>query len=296
MSRRSVKTSVLRQMASFGIHSFLIGMSAQAQNQTPQLVIGHFLPAAFVGFYNVAIRLIQYIVEFIGRIGVVTNTNAAQFAARNETGLISQLAIYTNRYALSFFLPIGIFLYTHGSPFFAKWVGQRVASHSAPLLPVLLLGYLLGAVGQSCSGMLLMGIGKHQRYARGQVAETVLGFLLMWFVVPRYGILGAAFVISTLMILNRGLYTSWLVSRVTGQPFLRYLHGVYARPAAVAVPVAGLALWLRSTVLPGQSWAQLVFLAGILGITYYALAFFFCLEREHRASLLNWIAAKCGIR
>ncbi len=295
ISPRSVKTSALRQMASFGIHSFLIGVSTQAQNQTPSLLIGHFLPAAFVGFYNVPARLIQYVVEFVGRIGVVTNTNVAEFAARNESGPISQLAIYTNRYCLTLFMPAGIFLYAFGGPFFARWVGPRVASHSAPLLPVLLIGYVLAIVGQSSSAMVLMGLGKHQRYARGLVAEAVLGFVSMLFVVPRYGILGAAFVISILMILNRGVYTSWLVSRVTKQPFLRYLHHVYTGPAAAAVPVAGLAFWLRSTMLSGQSWAQLLFLAGILGIAYYALALFLCIKREHRALLLTWIAAKCRI-
>jgi O-antigen/teichoic acid export membrane protein len=43
------------------------------RNQGPPILIGHFLPTEFIGFYNLPVRLLQYTVEFIGRIGVVTN-------------------------------------------------------------------------------------------------------------------------------------------------------------------------------------------------------------------------------
>jgi hypothetical protein len=94
------------------------------------------------------------------------------------------------------------------------------------------------------------------------------------------------------MILNRGLFASLLVSRVVGIPFGRYVLSVYARPALALLPVLGLALWLRSTILPGNSWLQIFAAGAILGVSYYGIAFFIALDRPHRSMLIEWLRGR----
>ncbi|HYL37274.1 MAG TPA: oligosaccharide flippase family protein [Bryobacteraceae bacterium] len=292
LSFRAVRISTLYTMARFGIHTFVMTVSNQVLSQSPPLLIGHFLSAAFAGFYILPVRLLQYTVELVGRIGIVTNTSAAELAARGDCDGLAELAVYTNRYCLVIFMPLAILLGTCGKPVLALWVGRPFAGQSAAVLPILLAGCVIGVVGQYSASMLLQGLGRHQRYARSLLMEAVAGVLLLLVAIPRWGIVGAAWVAASLMILNRGLVASWLISRTVGISFTHYLQSVYAWPALIALPVFGMACWLRSTALPGANWIQIFALAGALGASYYSLAFCTALERRHRALLLSWIGSR----
>lgn len=283
VSWRRVSWSTLRQLGGFGIHSFFISISTQIQNQSAPVLIGHFMPAAFAGYYNVPMRLVQYTVEFVGRIGIVTNSNAAELSAKGDSRALAQLAIYTNRYCLAIFMPLAILLWTHGAQFFLFWVGPKVAAYSAQVLPVLLAGYVIAVVGQFSSSMLLMGMARHQKYARGLVLETVVGLILMVIVIPRYGIVGAAWVGTTLMVADRGFYLSYLVSNVIGMRFFRYVNLIYTRPLLSAIPVLILSLIMKATWLPGASWLQLAMAGLLIASLYYPIAFFACADAEHRS-------------
>ena len=294
LSLRDASFTTLRQMARFGIHTFVMTISNQLLNQGAPVLIGHFRPAAFVGFYNLPVRLLQYTVELVGRIGIVTNTNSAELAARDNAEPLSALAVYTNRYCLVVFMPLAVLLWIYGPQLLACWVGAQFASHSADVLRMLTGGYLIGVVGQFSAGMLLQGLGKHQNYARSLLAEAILALVLLAVAIPRWGILGAAWVSAALMILNRGLIASWLVSRTLDVSFGEYVGKVYAPPLLAMLPVLALCFWLRATVLPGSGWLQLGAAAVIVAAAYYTLAFFLALSREHRRLLAGWIASRCN--
>ena len=290
ISPRLATLSMLRQMGRFGIHTFFVTISQQFLNQSAPLLIGHFRPAMFVGFYALPTRLLQYTVEMVGKIGVVTNTNAAELAAKGESDSIGKLAIYANRYCLIVFMPMAVLLGIYGKALFLKWVGPEFAGYSAPVLPVLLLGSVIAIVGQFSSTMLLQGLARHQNYAKALMVEAVLGVGVLWFVIPRYGILGAAWASSLFMIANRTLFTSWLTSRVIGMPFLSFLNAIYTAPLLASLPAFALAWWARSSFLPGHTWAQLA-LAGLMaGVVYYVTAFLLCLPAAHRSIINGW----CG--
>ena len=279
----------LKKMWSYGIHTFLQTISMLGLNQGPAILIGHFLPTEFVGFFNLPVRLLQYTVEFIGRIGIVTNVNAAALAAREESQPLANLAEYANRYCLTIFMPLGILLWMYGGQFFRLWIGPAGAARAAPLLPILLIGYVFAVVAQFSSGMLLLGLGKHQRYAKGLFVEAVIAVTTLWLVIPRWGIIGAAWICSTLMVLNRGLFAPWLVSKTLSVGFGCYMGTIYIRPLAAAVPVIAVAYLARATVLPGANWLQIFTAGALLGAIYYTLAYLICLDRDHRLLLRTWL-------
>ena len=279
--------ATLQQLGGFGIHSFMITISSQFQNQAAPVLIGHFLPAAFAGFYSLPMRLIQYTAEFVGRIGVVTNTNAAELSAKGDSRGLAKLPIYTNRYCLVIFMPLAILFWGYGRQFFEFWAGPRAAPYCAAVLPILLAGNLIGVVGQFSSSMLLLGMGRHQRYAQGMVLEMLLGLALLAFAIPRYGIVGAAWVTASLMVANRGLYLSYLASRNIQVSLPRYLYEVYAGPVLSAIPALLLVGVLRATVLPGRSLLQLAAAGVTAALSVYLVSFFTCFERDHRVLIYS---------
>jgi len=288
LSPRGASFRALRQLGSFGIHSFVLNLSTMILNQGGPLLIGYFLPAAFVGYYSLPNRLLQYAGEAVGRGGSITNANTAELQARGDTQTLPQLAVFTNRYSVVLFMPCAIILWIYGNRIFQIWV-PSIAQFSAPILPILLAGYMVAVVGQFSSGMFLLGLGRHQWYARALFAEAVLVILAMVWIIPRYGILGAAWVTSISMIANRGLLTPWLVSREVGFSFWRFFRAIYGWPFAASVPVVALAFSLRESVLPGRNWAQIAMIMVLVAASYYALALFLCLPRAHRELLQGWV-------
>jgi len=291
ISPRFASLATLRRMGSFGIHTFIGNISQMALSQSPALLIGHYLPAKFVGFYNLPTRLIQYTGDAVGRIGIITNASAAEIQARGDSHVLSELAIYTNRYCVTLFMPLAIALWVFGDRVFRVWV-PSVAQSTAPLLPILLGGYMIAVVGQFSSGMLLQGMGRHQRYSRALLVEAIVVAGSLVYVIPRYGIMGAAWVVAVCMVLDRGFFAPWLVSREMGFSFLHFMNSIYTVPTLVGIPVAALAWWLRITILPGNNLFQLAAMGAIVAASYLGLAFFFCLPREHRALLGGWLGRR----
>lgn len=285
------RMSMLRQMGRYGIHNFLGNISTQFLNQGPPLVIGHLLNAAFVGFFNIPVRLLMYTGEAVGRIGIITNSNTAELAAKGEVSVLSQLTGFINRYCVTIFMPLAILFYVYGTPFLQIYI-PKAAPYSAPLLPILLTGYLAGIIGQFSSSMMLMGLARYEWYSRGLMAEAMCSIAGLLVVVPRYGILGAAWTVAIAMIINRGLFLPWLVSRVLHVGFFPFMQSIYARPVLAAIPPAALAVLLRGTVLPGRTWLQLGAASVLVGLLYYGLSYLFCLPPAHKQLLREWIGRK----
>lgn len=283
--------SALRQLGSFGVHSFLMSTATQFQNQAAPVLIGHYLPAAFAGFYSLPMRLIQYTAEFVGRIGIVTNSTAAELSAKGDSKGLAKLPIFTNRYCLVIFMPLAVLFWCYGGQFFELWVGPKAAPYSSAVLPILLAGNLVGVIGQFSSSMLLLGMGKHQRYAQSMIVEMLIGVALLIFIVPRYGIVGAAWVTAALMAVNRGLFLSYLVSRNIEMSFWRYLWEVYAGPVFSAIPALILAMALRATILPGHNWFQLAIAGLVAALAVYLVALFTSVERNHRRLIYQTISS-----
>ncbi len=288
-SFRLVKFSVFRQIVSYGLKSFVANTSTLVLNQSGTVLIGHYQPTQFAGFYALPSKILQYAVDAVSRLAMVTRSSAAELSELGRKETLLKLGIYSNRYSLTLFMPLVVLLLVYGRELILRWVGPVFAEHSAPLLPVFAVSTALVLAGQFNSSALLYGLGLHGGYARGLVVEAVLNVAGMVLVIPRYGILGAAVVSSGLMLLVRGIYTPLLVCRSLDFSFFGYLRRIYVRPIATGVPVFALAWIMKTNWIPGRTWLELVGMAALIGLLYGALALFTCIEREHRGLLLSHI-------
>jgi len=289
LSLRYARPAMFREIMRYGLRSFVASSSTLALGQSGPVLIGHYLPAAAVGFYALPSRLLEYAVDAVSRVALVTRSSAAELSVAGRREDTVALGIYANRYCLALFLPLAVFLAVYGHPLLIRWVGEAFAAHSAPLLPVFLACYTLVQAAQYNSGSLLFGLSKHGGYARGLTVEAVLYVSGLVWVVPRYGILGAACVAGACMALTRGVYTPWLVCRALDYPFLAFMRGIYVRPLATAVPVAALAWLLKTRWVAGNTWVELIMAGGVCALVYSALAFYTCVEPNHRTLLLRRI-------
>lgn len=292
-SRRWVKLPMFRQTIGYGIHTFLAALGTQSLDQTPSLLIGYFRRAADVGYYNFPLRSIQYVSQAITNVGVVALPHAASLAAEGSLEKVASLGIYANRYCLSLFVPFAVFLTVYGNELFSIWVTPEFARNAVYLLPPLIVGFGLGQAAQFCTGSILFGLGRQQRYAHVVFGEAAASVLLMLLVIPRYGIFGAAVVAAVLMILTRGCIAPWFLCRHLSVPYRRFMQSILLPPIVSALPATALLWNLKRWGLTGRNWGELI-LAGVAGSALYGVtAFYVCVNRNHRSLIVGWV--KCQL-
>jgi O-antigen/teichoic acid export membrane protein len=295
LSPRLVSYAMFRQMMGYGLHTFGATFALQTLNQGAPILIGHFTPSsAFVAYFTYPLRLFQYSADMVGRVGMITGSHTAELAAKEDLKGVARLGILINRYCFMLFMPLTLGVLVYGTQLFRLWIDPRFAAMCAPILPVIALGITLSTVAQFNSGSILYGLGKHQRYAYSLMVEAALCFAGLWWAIPRYGILGAAWVTSALLVLNRGIVLSWLICRAVHIDIGKYLTGIYVSPILAAIPALLFALWIRSHGIPGSNWAQVIGGGAIIAVAYYAVAYFVCVETRHRAMPLKWVRARLG--
>jgi O-antigen/teichoic acid export membrane protein len=295
--RAFVRSKRWKEMAQYGLNSVFANTGTLFLNQGPPLVVGHYLPATFVGYYGLPFRLLNYMVDLITRIGYVTAPKTAELWALGKRAEIGVFGARLNRYCLALFLPASIFIGVYGRPLLTKWlVRPEFVDHCAPLLPVFTLSVSLAVAAQFNSSSMLFGMAKHGPFAISVIAEAILALVGMAFVLPHYGILGAACVAAGLTIVNRGLITPLIVCRQLPYSYAHYMGSIYTRPLLCGMPLLGLAIWLRSSWLPGQTLIQLMLAGGLLIAIGLIVSLVFCVEPEHRDLLWNMLRQRLGKR
>lgn len=271
-----------KEMAGFGVHSLRVLVSDRLLRQTTPSLISRYLGAEAFTFYGTPLRILDYAMDGVGRVGNVTTPNAAELLATGKKERLEDLGVYANRYSLAFFLPVVLMLLAYGHEFYTLWVGPGFANKSAYLLPAFLFGHAIVS-SQLNSVSILFGIGRHQAYSRFLLAEAILSFVGLIIILPsKLGLLGAAWLTNGLMALNRGVIACILLCRELDVSAWRYLTRIYARPCLLGVAGFAFLMLLKRTVLPGNSWRELILAGFALGIPYVAATFAVCLSREHQ--------------
>jgi O-antigen/teichoic acid export membrane protein len=289
-------SKMLRHLAHYGLNMLTGQIGMRLLNQSVPLVIGAMLPLRYVAYWSIPVRMMEYAFDAIGRIGMVTTPASAEFAARGERDRLHELGVYSNRYCMALFAPYAAFLMVYGQQAYILWShNPSVVANGGFLIPILVIGYAVVA-GQFNSASILFGLGRHQLYVRCLLGEALLAIGGLIWVLPRYGLEGAAFVIAGLMTLDRGFVVAGLFCREVKINPVVYVAQIYTRPVALGAVMA-LVLWLlRRSWLPGNSWLQVGGALAIAGSLYLALAAGLILTPQHREHLLRKFVPWLGPR
>lgn len=284
LSRSLATKSRLREMAGYGAHTLLSSVGQMGIKQSQPVLIGTHFPAEFIGYFAIPSRLMEYLVDAISRVGIIANPNAAAMAARGEFAAIARQGILLNRYCFALFTPAAIFLLVFGEALLQAWVPTFVP-YSAPLLLPLVLGTAWAVAGQYVSASLLFGLSRHAVWAWLSLGEALVLVPALTWTLPRYGLVGAAWVSAAAMVLFRGLAIPWYLCRVLDFPLSRFLFSVYTWPLLTALPVWAAAQAWRKASGWGTGLVELILAAAVVAAVYLGMAFFTSIEPAHRQML-----------
>ena len=282
-----VRRGAFGAIVDYGKHSSVMAAANLVSIQVPATVLGYLVGPLQVAYFALPWRLLMYTTEAFSKVGQITATVTAELDARQDTESVSRLAIATNRHCLTLFMPAAIFLGVYAVPLLTVWVSPEMGRHSGPLLPWLVVPFLLAGAGQFNSAAVLIGQGRHGYYALGIVIEVICTIVALFLVVPRFGAYGAGIVVAVALTAVRGVYLAVVMCRVNRLSIARYADAIYTRPLLAGIPVLLLALALRATLLPGANWFELLTAAGLLAVVYFAIASFAVLDRALRTRILD---------
>jgi O-antigen/teichoic acid export membrane protein len=271
----------------YGRYSAVISASNLVVINAPTTILGAFRTAAEVGYFALPFRLLMYSAEGLTRVADVTSSVTAALDETGNKEKVWRLAVLTNRQCFALFVPVALYLTTFGTPLLHLWVTPDLAENSGHLFPIMVLSFAFAMSGQYNAGAILIGQARHAVFAYGTALEAVATILCLLIVVPHYGVIGTAWVVTTIALLIRGLYLAFALCRQNQFPLGYYLWSVYGRGLLTAAPVAALALALPSLGLDGERWTDLVVAAVVIFGSYFAIGFFTVLEPEHRHEVLR---------
>jgi O-antigen/teichoic acid export membrane protein len=293
---RFASRPMLKDMVRYGIPSFGVNVSNLVLGQSATILIGRYRGMSAAGYYALPSRILQYLVDAVSRVALVTRSNAAEREASGQKESVWKLGVFSNRYCFILFAPLALYLLVYGHDLVLIWLKQSFADNSAPILYILVPAIWIVMAGQYNSSAILFGLGTHNQYAQALMVEAAANVAGMIYVIPRYGIIGAACVASGLMLLIRGIYTPYLLCKSLDGSLWRFLYEIYVMPLLIGVPAIAVAILLKNTWLPGSNFGQLVLAGGIVAATYFGLAMFTCVDREHRVMLIEALRRRIAAR
>ncbi|NNE44305.1 MAG: flippase [Gemmatimonadetes bacterium] len=237
---RAAAPSQLSALMRFSLPLMFGGVLFDFAERVDILMIGLYRPEAQVGIYAVGSSLARALLILVSSTMPVVGTLAAEAVGRNSPADIASLHRTTSRWMLLFTTPIAAGLLLYAEPalrllFGAEYVG------AAFTLRVLAVAYLGGCLAGPV-GLLLNAMGKTHWTLGNMALRTGLNVALNAFLIPTYGIIGAAW--GTLIALFVALaLLLWQLSQLA--PIGASYRG-WHRPIGVLLVASGAAWGMSS--------------------------------------------------
>ena len=153
------------------------------------IVLGFFRPKAEVGVYAAAISLATIMDMIMTAVNSVIAPTFAELHAQERLADLQGLLTKAARVAFFTILPISITLMVFGKQILRIFGGYFVAANT--VLSLLAIAYLVRSFTGSV-GLLLSMTGLHSLFAKVLVTTVTATLALDFFLIPRYGMTGAA--------------------------------------------------------------------------------------------------------
>ena len=192
--------TVSRELSWFGFYVVLAGSMGILHTQIDCLLIGHFMGEMEVGYYAVAITLIQGITLLPSAIQKVTSPAIARYHGKKEYENIRRLIKKTMCKTFLITLFLSVLLAIFGRFLIDILFAEEFLSAYPPLL-LLLIGYTVYAPIVSVGGT-LSSIGKVNITFRIDTLCALINAILNIILIPKFGIIGAASATSMALIIT----------------------------------------------------------------------------------------------
>jgi len=265
-----------RKILPYSLTVFLVGFSYVFLSQTDRVMLGYFGAAQDVGVYKVAAVTAYQLTVIIGAFNAIFSPIMSDLHNKHQMGKLEGLFRTVGRWAFTLTLPVFLVIALFGE----KIMGIFGSGFVEGLVPLVVLGAAQVVSASVGSAVVMLTMAGHQKaeLANGVVLGLLNVLLNVW-LIPRYGMLGAAIATGISIALIS-------IVRVIEVYFLFGIHPyelAYWKPIAAGVISVGLWWILRQFYFFG-GWMWIGEM-GVLVIVYAATLTLFKFEPEDRVIL-----------
>lgn len=187
---RVVLGSVLREITWFGFYIVLANSIGLIETQIDSLLIGRFMDETDVGYYAIAVIIIQGITLLPSAVQAVTTPAMATYYGKKEYSNIKELVKNTMSKIFAIEFIFLIFLTIFGKYIIVTLFSEEFSPAYIPMI-ILSIGYLIYSPWMSV-GAIFTCIGKVNLSFKLNGLSAVLNTTLNLLLIPKFGIIGAA--------------------------------------------------------------------------------------------------------
>jgi O-antigen/teichoic acid export membrane protein len=256
-----------------------------------RFVVGSVLSLAAITFYSVPSEMVSRLQFIPGSISGVLFPAFSHVHGQNRGRLI-RLYVRSLKSTVLVVGPVAVLLYAFAPDILRLWLGPEFSRQSCPALQILSIGLLLTSVGQ-IPGNLLDGIGRPDLRAKMYVSYLPPFVAILWLLVQRRGIEGAALAWSTRAGLELLLYMV-VTARQLHFSARAHLQNGLLKAACACTGLAGMVLLVR--ILAISELLLRAIASGIAVLVFLFVIWRFVLDRTERHSLYSAIGYGQEIR
>jgi O-antigen/teichoic acid export membrane protein len=203
------------------------------------VLVGAILSLSDAGMYTAAFRFMPLLVLARLAMDYAFGPKVGALFGSKDYESIRNLYKASASIGLLMTLPLGIIFLLFGRQLLAVFFGASYVEASAALAWLVGGSVIDSATG--CNITLLVMSGRSWLVFANNIVGGILTVLLCLFLIPRFGIAGAAFSVSSARLLSNALATIELWRLFRWQPF----GGITAKLTALALPIFGFGLWVK---------------------------------------------------
>lgn len=273
-----------RELLGFSAYSFFSRFATLTYAHADKLIVGALAGVAPLAWYTVAATLANRILSLTYRLAGVFFPAASSLAARGEHARLNRIYLKANRYIVFINASVLVLVAVFAQPILLYWMNADFARNGALVLQLIALSQFIDSL-TNLPTLVNDGMGHPRISGMFALARAVLGTLLVWLGVSRFGIDGAAWGhLATSTVLSAGLlvvvHGRTVPSRLSDLVSHAYL------PSLFGVGLVALAAWLlRPLARPGV--LDLVLLVLLTGVLLAAAGALFVLDRNDKALALS---------
>ena len=181
----------MRKLYGYGVFAALTNITTSALNQLDRLIIPIFLGPAALTYYSLPGNVAQKTSTVVGSISNVFFPMASSLSAAGETEKLKTVYQRIMRTLCIAAAAITASIMLFGYKILQYWLGIDFANKGIEVLEILALTYFFMALSGTLYSFLL-GLGKVKFLAFWSMVLAVLNLALILALVPKYGIVGAA--------------------------------------------------------------------------------------------------------
>jgi O-antigen/teichoic acid export membrane protein len=263
-----LEKNTMRELFHFSKWVFVNDLNSLLKGKMDIWFIAYFTTLSTVTIYYVAVRLVEYAIQFLVQATGMSSPLYAKYHALNDQKSLS--------FAVELFLKINVMLgtciavgfYTLGDGFIRIWMGEQFEVEVAYIcLVVIGCGRLISFMTYPF-GSLLLTIKRHDITAKVSIMETAIAAILSVILIPEYHLIGAAIAIAVPLVIGRVFIISIFASQFVD---IHWANLIFRVSIYIVVSVL-VAVELRQYIHEIESYKELIANAAIVTILMVPLS------------------------